>query len=86
MKLGGKTMLERKKRSEKKPASETRPRWKTEKVKCPEGEYEARLLLELAADGTGKLKGISCDNPNFAGIDNWDCKWSCWERIKAIKK
>jgi hypothetical protein len=79
-------MLGKKKRTERKPDSETRPRWTTEKVKCPEGDHEARLLIELAPDGSGEVKGISCDNPEFAGLDNWDCKWSCWEKMKAKKK
>lgn len=75
-----------KKKAEKKPESETKPKWKTENVKCPEGGYEARLLIELDREGAGKIKGISCDNPRFAGLDNWDCRWSCWDKIKVSKK
>jgi hypothetical protein len=60
-------------------------RWTTQKVRCPEGDYEARLLLEWDPDGNRVLKGISCDNPRFAGLDNCDCKWSCWQKMKAGK-
>jgi hypothetical protein len=59
--------------------------WTTERVKCPEGNYEARLLLEWDSGGNRVLKGISCDNPQFAGLDNWDCKWSCWQKMKSGK-
>ncbi len=60
--------------------------WTTLRVKCPEGNYEARLLLEWDAGGNKVLKGISCDNPKFAGLDNWDCKWSCWQKMEAAGK
>jgi hypothetical protein len=60
--------------------------WTTARVKCPEGNYEARLLLEWDSEGNEVLKGISCDNPQFAGLDNWDCKWSCWQKMKSEKK
>ena len=66
--------------------SEPASRWTTEKLRCPEGDYEARLLLEWDVDGNRVLKGISCDNPRFAGLDNWDCKWTCWEKMKGAKK
>jgi len=55
------------------------PKWVTKRVKCPEGDYEAHLLIEKEG---GEIMGISCDNPRFFDLDNWDCRWSCWERIK----
>jgi len=66
--------------------SQAKSKWTMERIRCPEGDYEARLLLEWDAEGKGILKGISCDNPKFAGLDNWDCAWSCWEKVKGTKK
>lgn len=72
-------------RKKEEPSGGSKPRWTTETVKCPEGDHEAHLLLEWDEEGKGVLKGISCDNPNFAGLDNWDCEWSCWEKMKNVK-
>ncbi len=73
-------------KSAKTPRNKGESKWTMEKIKCPEGDYEARLLLEWDEEGKGTLKGISCDNPRFAGLDNWDCTWSCWEKMKIAKK
>jgi hypothetical protein len=62
----------------------TKPRWETRRVKCPEGEGTAELLVEWSEEGGQPvLRSVSCENPRLADIDNWDCKWSCWERLQA---
>jgi len=63
------------------PAPE--PAWEARTVRCPEGDHEARLLLRWGRQGRDALEGIICDNPRFAGLDNWDCEWSCWEKVEA---
>ena len=57
-------------------------RWETREVQCPEGEHTASLLIAWHDDdGEPRIKNISCDNPRLADFDNWDCKWTCWEKI-----
>ena len=57
------------------------------KIECPEEKREARLLIEWRkVEGKDVLNSISCDNPLLAGLDNWDCKWSCWDKIRESRK
>lgn len=57
-------------------------KWVRRKIKCPEENREANLLIEWRVEkGKKVLTGISCDNPKLSDLDNWDCKWSCWEKI-----
>ena len=56
-------------------------RWIKRTMKCPEGDYEAELLIEVREkDGIEVLNSVQCNNPKFRGLDNWDCRWSCWEK------
>ena len=58
-------------------------RWVKRCLKCPEGDYEAELLVELRDEkGEEAVRSIQCNNPRLAGLDNWDCKWSCWEKLR----
>lgn len=58
-------------------------RWEEKQVRCPEGKHTANLLIEWSQEGGQPvLKGISCDNPRLSDLDNWDCRWSCWEKIQ----
>ena len=60
-----------------------RSKWITRKMKCPEGDYKAELLVELwQEEGDEMVKSIHCNNPRLSGLDNWDCRWSCWEKIQ----
>jgi hypothetical protein len=57
-------------------------RWERKRITCKETGLETNLLIEwLDEKGTEILNGVSCDNPQLQGIDNQDCKWSCWEGI-----
>jgi hypothetical protein len=59
-------------------------RWETRRVQCPEGKREAELFIEWGEErGTAVVKSVSCDNPRLADLDNWDCHWSCWEKITS---
>ena len=63
------------------------PRWETHTMTCPEDpDRTASLLVEWDDEQDEPiLKSISCDNPRLADIDNWDCKWSCWEKIRTAQ-
>ncbi len=57
-------------------------RWETRRVKCPEVGREAHLFIEWRQEkGKILLNSISCDNPRLRDLDNWDCRWSCWDGI-----
>lgn len=59
----------------------------TRQVKCPEEDRMASLLLEWH-DEKGKqvLNSVVCDNPRLRDLDNWECEWSCWEKVAAEQK
>jgi len=62
-------------------------RWVTKKIKCPEVKRDAELLVELQEEnGEDVVKSINCDNPRLADLDNWDCQWSCWDKVDEKKK
>jgi hypothetical protein len=49
---------------------------------CAEEGRTARLLVEVRHElGARTLVGIQCDNPKLSSLDNWDCCWSCWDRV-----
>lgn len=57
-------------------------RWKTFEMECPEEQRMAKLLLGwISMEGKFLLNSIHCDNPRLRETDNWDCNWSCLERI-----
>jgi hypothetical protein len=59
--------------------------WETHVLPCPEGEdHTATLRVEREIeDGKPVIKSVSCDNPKFHDMNhaNWDCRWSCWEKL-----
>jgi len=61
-------------------------RWERRRITCREARRETNLLIEWRdRDGREVLSGMSCDNPLLQGLDNRDCKWSCWEEISGEK-
>jgi|GEM_PF-2087614 len=49
---------------------------------CAEEGRTARLLVELKQElGTRTVVGIQCDNPKLSSLDNWQCCWSCWQKV-----
>jgi len=59
-------------------------RWETRKIQCPEEKRNAKLFIEWhLSDGTEKVNSVRCDNPKLADLDNWDCCWTCWEKIEG---
>jgi hypothetical protein len=51
-------------------------------IACAEQNRQAELLLEWEESaGQRRLRSVSCDHPRLAGLDPWDCHWSCWEKI-----
>ena len=55
----------------------------TIELECSEEQRTARLMIEWTEeDGTRKLTGVQCDNPRLQTLDNWQCEWSCWEKVK----
>lgn len=61
-------------------------RWKTFEMECPEEQRMAKLLLEwIPSEGNFLLNSIVCDHPRLRETDNWDCNWSCLERITPEK-
>ena len=69
---------------------EKQPKYEKRVVKCAEGDHIATLFIEWAEEaGKPVIHSITCDNPRLRDLDNWDCRWSCWEKIAgsgAIKK
>jgi hypothetical protein len=56
--------------------------WETRQMKCPEEGRMANLLIEWRdEEGKTVLKSLGCDNPRLRDLDNWECQWSCWEKI-----
>jgi len=57
--------------------------WESRRVQCPEVGRKANLFIEWKQEhGKSTLSSISCDNPRLSDLDNWDCRWSCWEEIE----
>jgi hypothetical protein len=57
-------------------------RWETRQIECPEEECRTNLLLTWDDSGARPLlRGVHCDNPRLRDLDNWECRWSCWDRI-----
>ncbi len=51
-------------------------------MECPEEQRTTKLLLEwISIEGKFLLNSIHCDHPGLRETDNWDCNWSCFERI-----
>ena len=58
--------------------------WKIQNIQCPEESRRAQVVLEFQAqDKPYLLKSIHCDNPKLQDLNNWNCTWSCWEKIEA---
>ncbi len=56
--------------------------WENREIECPEEKQTANILLEWQTEkGSKVLQGVCCDNPKLRDLDNWECKWSCWEKI-----
>jgi hypothetical protein len=56
--------------------------YETRRILCPEENRKAELFLTwVTVDGRRALHGVCCNNPRFAGLDNWDCEWSCLEEL-----
>jgi hypothetical protein len=54
---------------------------------CAEEGRRARLMVEwVEVNGERRLKGVQCDNPRFEDLANWQCEWSCWEKVKKLKE
>jgi hypothetical protein len=34
-----------------------------------------------ASKGGRTVVGIQCDNPKLSSLDNWQCCWSCWQKV-----
>lgn len=65
----------------------TSSRWETKKIICSEQNREATLLIEWLREADGEVvKSICCDNPDLHHYDNWECQWSCWQKIGVDKK
>lgn len=57
-------------------------RWERRQVQCPEEDRVSSLLLTWSEeDQRAVLCSVSCDNPRLRDLDNWECRWSCWEQI-----
>jgi hypothetical protein len=57
-------------------------RWETRQVTCPEEGCPATLLVQWHDTETvSLLNGIHCDHPRLRDLDNWECRWSCWQEI-----
>ena len=51
-------------------------------MECPEEQRRAKLLLErISMEGKSFINSVHCDNPRLRETDNWDCNWSCLEKI-----
>jgi hypothetical protein len=62
-------------------------KWVRRRIKCPEVGRDADLLVELLEEnGAEVVNSISCDNPRLADLDNWDCEWSCWDKVAKKKR
>jgi hypothetical protein len=61
-------------------------RWQVVDMSCAEeGCPGTRLLLEWEeVEGKWTLSGVSCDNPRLKDLDNWECRWSCWEKAASL--
>ena len=58
----------------------------TIQIECSEEKRTATLLVRWEVDGDERrLVSVQCDNPKFHSIDNWECHWSCWDRVRAAK-
>lgn len=56
--------------------------FETLEMDCAEEGRTARLLVQWTeCDGERKLHSVQCDNPKFAHLEEWDCHWSCWNRV-----
>jgi hypothetical protein len=57
--------------------------WESISLPCPENPDRTAILLvqKQEVDGEMVIKSISCDNPRLRDLDNWDCKWQCWEEL-----
>jgi hypothetical protein len=50
---------------------------------CRDEKRKAKLLIEWQEqDGKKVLRSLSCDHPRLGDIDNWDCRWTCWEAVR----
>jgi hypothetical protein len=55
----------------------------TMEIQCAEEDRKAALLVTWEqVDGERRLVGVECDHPHFRDLDNWQCHWSCWERVR----
>jgi hypothetical protein len=60
-------------------------RWEVRKIDCPEQTHVASLVIEWDhGDRRAVIKSICCDNPRFHDLNNWDCQWSCWEKLEGV--
>jgi len=51
---------------------------------CAEEGRTAHLVVEWEErDGQKRVKGVQCDNPRLATLDNWECCWSCWSQLES---
>lgn len=56
--------------------------WVRLRMKCPEKDCEASLLVEWRNEGGKKiLNGIVCDNEELRDLCGKDCEWFCWEEV-----
>jgi hypothetical protein len=59
----------------------------TRTIMCEEQKRPAELLLEWQeVGGQPRLRSVSCDHPRLAGLEPWDCNWSCWRKIESEQK
>ncbi len=62
----------------------TQIRWETRQIQCLEQELCANLLIQWRDTESGTvLHSVSCDNPRLKDLDNWECRWSCWEQVAS---
>lgn len=55
------------------------------KIQCPEEDRTADLTIEWQEiDGRRMIRSVCCDNPKLRDLDNWDCRWTCWEAMKDL--
>ncbi len=57
--------------------------WDVREFDCREQKRAAGLVIEWEnRGGRDVIKSICCDNPKFYDLNNWDCRWSCWDKLE----
>lgn len=55
-------------------------------LECDEAGRLATLTIEWRREGNRMaVSSVTCDNPRLRETDNWDCRWTCLQKIEDLR-